>query len=109
MNIVSLLQQGVPGHPDIGQFRNLFTPQSRSTTTAARGQTHICGVKACARKRRGLVGVLAHPSLRFIIDPRENPATTRQIVQGFIAAGATHLVLAPRTLNEGIAHWMSKE
>jgi len=66
-------------------------------------------VKACARKRRGLVGVLAHPSLRFIIDPRENPATTRQIVQGFIAAGATHLVLAPRTLNEGIAHWMSKE
>ena len=48
-------------------------------------------------------------SVQIIIDPRENPATTRQIVQGFIAAGATHLVLAPRRLDEGIAHWMSEE
>jgi len=48
-------------------------------------------------------------SAQLIIDPQEHPATTRQIVQGFIAAGATHLVLAPRALHEGIAHWMSEE
>ena len=48
-------------------------------------------------------------SVQIIIDPRENPATTRQIVQGFIAAGAIHLVLAPHRLDEGIAHWMSEE
>ena len=48
-------------------------------------------------------------SVQFIIDPRENPATTRQVVLSFIAAGATHLVLASRTLDEGIAHWLSEE
>ncbi len=48
-------------------------------------------------------------SVQIIIDPRENPATTRQVVQGFIAAGATHLVLGPRVLDEGITHWMSEE
>jgi alkanesulfonate monooxygenase SsuD/methylene tetrahydromethanopterin reductase-like flavin-dependent oxidoreductase (luciferase family) len=48
-------------------------------------------------------------SVQFIIDSRENPATTRQLVQSFIAAGATHLVLASRTLDEGIAHWISEE
>ena len=48
-------------------------------------------------------------SVQIIFDPRDNPATTRQIVQGFIAAGATHLVLASRTLDEGIAHWMNEE
>ncbi len=48
-------------------------------------------------------------SVQIIIDPRENPAATRQVVQGFIAAGATHLVLGPRVLDEGIAHWMSEE
>jgi hypothetical protein len=48
-------------------------------------------------------------SVQFIIDPRENPATTHQTVQDFIAAGATHLVLAPRRLDEGIAHWISEE
>src|SRR5260370_41800313 len=48
-------------------------------------------------------------SVQIIIDPRENPATTRQVVQGFIAAGATHLVLGPRVLDEGIAHWLSEE
>jgi F420-dependent oxidoreductase-like protein len=47
-------------------------------------------------------------SVQFIIDTHENPATTRQTVQDFIAAGATHLVLAPRTLDEGIAHWLSE-
>ena len=45
----------------------------------------------------------------FLIDPRENAANTRQFVQGFIAAGATHVVLASRTLDEGIAHWLSEE
>jgi len=48
-------------------------------------------------------------SVQIIIDPRENPATTRQVVQGFIAAGATHLVLGPRVLDEGITHWLSEE
>ncbi len=48
-------------------------------------------------------------SVQLIIDPRENPATPRQIIHDFIAAGATHFVLAPRTLDEGIAHWMSEE
>jgi alkanesulfonate monooxygenase SsuD/methylene tetrahydromethanopterin reductase-like flavin-dependent oxidoreductase (luciferase family) len=48
-------------------------------------------------------------SVQFIIDPRENPATTCQVVLSFIAAGATHLVLASRTLDEGIAHWLNEE
>jgi len=48
-------------------------------------------------------------SVQFIINPRENPASTRQVVQDFVAAGATHLVLGPRTLDEGIAHWLSEE
>ncbi len=48
-------------------------------------------------------------SVQIIIDPREDPAATRQIVQAFIAAGATHLVLASRRLDEGIAHWLSEE
>ena len=48
-------------------------------------------------------------SVQIIFDPQENPANTRQIVQGFIAAGATHLVLASRTLDEGIAHWLNEE
>jgi F420-dependent oxidoreductase-like protein len=48
-------------------------------------------------------------SIQIIFDPRENPATTRQIVLSFIAAGATHLVIAPRMLDEGIAHWLSEE
>jgi alkanesulfonate monooxygenase SsuD/methylene tetrahydromethanopterin reductase-like flavin-dependent oxidoreductase (luciferase family) len=48
-------------------------------------------------------------SVQIIIDPRENPAATRQVVQDFIAAGATHLVLGPRVLDEGIAHWLSEE
>jgi F420-dependent oxidoreductase-like protein len=48
-------------------------------------------------------------SVQFIINPRENPASTRQVVQDFVAAGATHLVLGPRVLDEGIAHWLSEE
>ncbi|HZR43809.1 MAG TPA: TIGR03560 family F420-dependent LLM class oxidoreductase [Ktedonobacteraceae bacterium] len=48
-------------------------------------------------------------SVQFIINPRENPATIRQFVQGFIAAGATHIVLGPRSLDEGIARWISEE
>lgn len=41
-------------------------------------------------------------SVQLLIDPREKPVTTRQIIYDFIAAGATHFVLAPRTLGEGI-------
>lgn len=48
-------------------------------------------------------------SVQLIIDPREKPVTTRQIIQDFIAAGATHFVLAPRMLDEGIAHWVNEE
>ena len=48
-------------------------------------------------------------SVQMIIDPRENPATTRQVIQEFITAGATHFVLAPRTLYAGIAHWLTEE
>jgi alkanesulfonate monooxygenase SsuD/methylene tetrahydromethanopterin reductase-like flavin-dependent oxidoreductase (luciferase family) len=48
-------------------------------------------------------------SVQFLIDPRENPAASRQTIQDFIAAGATHLVLAPRILQEGIARWLSEE
>ena len=48
-------------------------------------------------------------SVQIIIDPRENAASTRQTVESFIAAGATHLVLAPRVLDEGIAHWLNEE
>jgi hypothetical protein len=47
-------------------------------------------------------------SVQIIVDPAENPASTREIVHQFIAAGATHLVLGPRTPNEGIAHWLSE-
>lgn len=48
-------------------------------------------------------------SVQFLIDPRENPVTTRQTILDFIEAGATHLVLGPRTLQEGIARWISEE
>lgn len=48
-------------------------------------------------------------SVQVLIDPRENPVATRQTIQDFIAAGATHLVLAPRILQEGIARWLSEE
>ncbi len=48
-------------------------------------------------------------SVQIIFDPHENSAITRQIVQGFIAAGATHIVLASRALDEGIAHWIAEE
>ncbi|HEX2622080.1 MAG TPA: hypothetical protein VHL11_18110, partial [Phototrophicaceae bacterium] len=48
-------------------------------------------------------------SVQFIIDPVEDVNTTRQLVRSFIAAGATHLVLGPRALNQGIAHWLCDE
>ncbi len=49
-------------------------------------------------------------SVYFIIDPLEDPATTRQVIQGFITAGATHIDLGPRVgEGEGIAHWLSEE
>ncbi len=75
-------------------------------------------VKEFQRKSRLLDGYCAEierdpvtlvRSVQMIIDPRENPVTTRQSIHDFIAAGATHFVLAPRTLDEGIAHWMSEE
>lgn len=48
-------------------------------------------------------------SVQILIDPREDPAPTRELVSGFIAAGATHLVLAPRGLPQGIAHWIDEQ
>jgi len=45
-----------------------------------------------------------------LIFGREDPATTRQILQDFIAAGATHLVLGVRQPPyEGMARWLSEE
>ncbi|MEP7288680.1 MAG: LLM class flavin-dependent oxidoreductase [Chloroflexota bacterium] len=46
-------------------------------------------------------------SVQIIIDPKEDLTATRQLIQGFISAGATHLVLAPRSMDQGIAHWLS--
>ena len=50
-------------------------------------------------------------SVYLIIDAQENLATTRQVVQSFIEAGATQIVLASRTPVEGIsiARWLSEE
>ncbi|HEY6542994.1 MAG TPA: LLM class flavin-dependent oxidoreductase [Ktedonobacteraceae bacterium] len=48
-------------------------------------------------------------STQIIFDPQENPATTHQVIQSFIAAGATHLVLAPRVQHENIARWLNDE
>jgi alkanesulfonate monooxygenase SsuD/methylene tetrahydromethanopterin reductase-like flavin-dependent oxidoreductase (luciferase family) len=48
-------------------------------------------------------------SVQLIIDPQEKPATTRQIIQDFIAAGATHFVLGPRVQHKEIAHWLHEE
>jgi alkanesulfonate monooxygenase SsuD/methylene tetrahydromethanopterin reductase-like flavin-dependent oxidoreductase (luciferase family) len=48
-------------------------------------------------------------SIQIIIDPRENPASTRQLVQDYIAAGATYIVLALRRVDGGVAHWLSEE
>lgn len=48
-------------------------------------------------------------SAEIPFDPQANPATIRQLVANYIAAGATHLVLAPRTLEDGIAHWVCEE
>jgi alkanesulfonate monooxygenase SsuD/methylene tetrahydromethanopterin reductase-like flavin-dependent oxidoreductase (luciferase family) len=48
-------------------------------------------------------------SVQITFDPSEPPAATRQVIQGFIDAGATHLVLAPRAQQQGIAHWLSEE
>jgi len=48
-------------------------------------------------------------SVQILIDPREDPAPTRELARDFIAAGATHLVLAPRGLPQGIAHWIDEQ
>jgi F420-dependent oxidoreductase-like protein len=47
-------------------------------------------------------------SIQIIFDP-ENAAATRQALRGFIAAGVTHFVLGVRSLNEGVASWLSEE
>ena len=48
-------------------------------------------------------------SVQILIDSHEDPTPTRELVRGFIATGATHLVLAPRGLSDGIAHWIDEE
>ena len=40
--------------------------------------------------------------------PREDPTPTRALVGDFIAAGATHIVLAPRVLSVDVAHWVDE-
>ena len=47
-------------------------------------------------------------SVQIILDPRADPAPTRALVGDFIAAGATHIVLAPRVLSEDVAHWVDE-
>src|SRR5258708_161701 len=47
-------------------------------------------------------------SVQIIIDPKADAAETCQLIQDFIVAGATHLVLAPRSVENGIAHWLSE-
>ena len=61
----------------------------------------------CAEIRRDPASLAR--SVQITFDPAEPPAATRQIIQGFIDAGATHLVLAPRVQRQGIAHWLSAE
>jgi alkanesulfonate monooxygenase SsuD/methylene tetrahydromethanopterin reductase-like flavin-dependent oxidoreductase (luciferase family) len=48
-------------------------------------------------------------SVQFIVDPKDNPATTRQTILDFIAAGASHIVLGPRSVGQGVARWLSEE
>ncbi len=48
-------------------------------------------------------------SVQLILDPSADPAPTRQLIQAFIAAGATHFVLGPRTFEPGVARWLSDE
>jgi len=48
-------------------------------------------------------------SVQLIIDPKEDVAVTRQLVQSFIDAGAAHLVLGLRAQGQGIAHWLAEE
>ncbi len=47
-------------------------------------------------------------SIQLIID-KANPEAIRQTLLDLIAAGATHLVLGPRVLGDGIAHWINDE
>jgi hypothetical protein len=47
-------------------------------------------------------------SVQIILDPREDPTPTRALVGDFIAAGATHIVLAPRVLSVDVAHWVDE-
>ena len=61
----------------------------------------------CAEIGRDLATIARSAEIAF--DPQENPATIRQRVGNYIAVGATHLVLAPRTLEDGIAHWVCEQ
>ncbi|HEX5440941.1 MAG TPA: LLM class F420-dependent oxidoreductase, partial [Ktedonobacterales bacterium] len=48
-------------------------------------------------------------SVQILLDPREDPAPTRALAGDFIAAGATHIVLAPRVLSQDVAHWVDEK
>jgi alkanesulfonate monooxygenase SsuD/methylene tetrahydromethanopterin reductase-like flavin-dependent oxidoreductase (luciferase family) len=48
-------------------------------------------------------------STQILLDPKESPERLRQVVHDYIAAGATHLVLAPLSGEAGIARWLSSE
>ena len=75
------------------------------TAAAFQHKSHIVD-EYCAAIERDPASLAR--SVQIIVDPAENPASTREIVHQFITAGATHLVLGPRTPNEGIAHWLSE-
>ena len=94
----------------VAQYADVWNGPGFQHTTAEEFQrrNHIID-GYCAEIGRDPATIARSTQITF--DPQENPATIRQIVQSFIAAGATQLVLASRsrTLEEGIAHWLSKE
>ncbi|MEO8609136.1 MAG: LLM class flavin-dependent oxidoreductase [Chloroflexota bacterium] len=48
-------------------------------------------------------------SIQLIIDPKANPAPTCQLLQDYIGLGATHFVIGPRSIDAGIAHWLTEQ
>src|SRR5690242_8020944 len=67
MNVVSLLQQRVPGHADVCQLRHLFAPQSGRSTAAARRQANIRGSQARAARAQKIGERLVAFSLIHVV------------------------------------------
>lgn len=95
----------VARHADVWNFPGLPTFSHGSIEEFERKNRILDGYCAAIGRDPASLG----RGVQIIVDRREEPATTREIVRRFVAAGATHLVLASRTLDEGIAHWLSEE